>query len=569
MSAIGWKGRELQVYLDEVLIAAVRAKRVEHVNAPIDASDGEDNGWRLLLDQAETHGIEVAVDGVATSENYALLLEAYYADELVDLHVLNPEGTAELGEGAFMRSLEAVGEHRGHVAFSAVFTMSAELDTIPPPVLIDIDPDEENAEEPGFVMTLTGSGFRPDSVGWWNGFERATVYVSATELQMTVLEADIAVEGTALVQVKSPRAQPSNGLVFTILPVAEIPVVVAVRVGGSARSLDNGRTWANSTTPIFVSGTNVRDDVILAIYDSTRVRFYAFGGNGNRSRWTSTDGGDNWTETQNSLPSVAGISIIDGLYIEAHDALIVVGSANDGANARIFVSHDGGSTWTSIIPTGTPTDHEFRGIAYDPDSDEVFAIAGPDSGSSTGEYHCPASELATQASWTYVADDLGDTVVSSAGLRRGAAYFPPTGRGLVGMGEISSFQDGQVGCSQPANDYDGNWFLVSVGTLNNGDCVGLCYFPPLEMMFGIWDAGTSTGGVANMYGKSINPHSGPWSLVSVTDQNQRSPRYMAETQEVLIPASGRFYYSSDLTNFTEVTHAGAWQDVAEGYFINP
>ena len=70
----------------------------------------------------------------------------------------------------------------------------------------------------GFNLTVGGSNFVPTSVVRWNGTDRATTYVSSTQLTAAVNAADIASAGTFNITVFNP--EPGGGtsaaLVFTV-----------------------------------------------------------------------------------------------------------------------------------------------------------------------------------------------------------------------------------------------------------------------------------------------------------------------------------------------------------------
>jgi hypothetical protein len=74
----------------------------------------------------------------------------------------------------------------------------------PAPVLADIEPASAAAGSEGFTLVVSGSDFSADSVVRWNGEERPTTFVTATELRADIPETDIAIAGTAAVTVFTP-----------------------------------------------------------------------------------------------------------------------------------------------------------------------------------------------------------------------------------------------------------------------------------------------------------------------------------------------------------------------------
>ena len=114
----------------------------------------------------------------------------------------------------------------------------------PSPVVSSLSPDNAVAGGTSFTLTVNGSSFISSSVVRWNGINRPTTVVSATQLQATVDASDIAVAGTALVTVFTP--EPGGGLssarAFTIRATPTLTVSATSVPGGTAvtATLTNG-----------------------------------------------------------------------------------------------------------------------------------------------------------------------------------------------------------------------------------------------------------------------------------------------------------------------------------------
>src|SRR5690606_11356783 len=76
--------------------------------------------------------------------------------------------------------------------------------TNPIPATTSLTPTSATAGGPGFTLTVNGSNFIAGSVVRWNGANRATTFVSATQLQAAIPASDIATAGTATVTVVNP-----------------------------------------------------------------------------------------------------------------------------------------------------------------------------------------------------------------------------------------------------------------------------------------------------------------------------------------------------------------------------
>jgi C1A family cysteine protease len=100
----------------------------------------------------------------------------------------------------------------------------------PAPVLSSISPSSAAAGGSAFTLTAAGSSFTSQSKVRWNGADRTTTFVSATQLSAAIPAADIATAGSASVTVYTPApgggtsssqafsitsAPPTGGLVVT------------------------------------------------------------------------------------------------------------------------------------------------------------------------------------------------------------------------------------------------------------------------------------------------------------------------------------------------------------------
>ena len=74
----------------------------------------------------------------------------------------------------------------------------------PVPTLTSLSPDSVIAEGSTFTLTLTGTRFVRSSVVRWNGSDRPTAYISATQLTAQISASDIATAGSASLTVYNP-----------------------------------------------------------------------------------------------------------------------------------------------------------------------------------------------------------------------------------------------------------------------------------------------------------------------------------------------------------------------------
>lgn len=80
------------------------------------------------------------------------------------------------------------------------------------PSIAAVSPQSVKAGGPTFTLTITGNHFTDNSTILWNGVALRTVTTSSSELRALVPAADIAVAGTALINVRYPNPESLPGL---------------------------------------------------------------------------------------------------------------------------------------------------------------------------------------------------------------------------------------------------------------------------------------------------------------------------------------------------------------------
>ena len=123
----GYNGRDFYIEKGDERIAACTTKSVTRNKAEVDVTNDDSDGNRTLLAKAGTKSIDVSAEGVATSENYASLVEAWHNDQMVSVKAVGPDGSTEESGDAFFQNLEHSGDHDGFVEFTATFLMSGAI----------------------------------------------------------------------------------------------------------------------------------------------------------------------------------------------------------------------------------------------------------------------------------------------------------------------------------------------------------------------------------------------------------------------------------------------------------
>jgi subtilisin family serine protease len=160
---------------------------------------------------------------------------------------------------------------------------SPAITVLPPaPVLSAISPVTLPAGAAPFTLTVNGSNFVTSSVVRWNGSDRATTFVTATQLRASISTSDIATVGTAQVTVFNPA--PGGGVStprpFSITDPPALTVNTTNAAGGTAVTASLSNSSGATMDWLALAATSAPDNSYL---QSTYV------GTGVTSRtWTVT-----------------------------------------------------------------------------------------------------------------------------------------------------------------------------------------------------------------------------------------------------------------------------------------
>lgn len=142
----------------------------------------------------------------------------------------------------------------------------------PAPAITSLSPNSAIAGGAAFTLTINGNGFLNASTVWWNGTQRMTQFVSATQLTASISASDIATAGTASVVVQNPSPGGGSSPAATFAINNPAPAITSLSpnsatAGGAAFTLTiNGTGFINassvwwngsSRTTQFVSATQL------------------------------------------------------------------------------------------------------------------------------------------------------------------------------------------------------------------------------------------------------------------------------------------------------------------------
>jgi len=229
------------------------------------------------------------------------------------------------------------------------------------PGLTSLNPSARIATGPGFNLTVTGTNFVSDSKVRFNGADRPTTFVSATQLTAAISAADIATAGTPNITVFSPApgGGTSNALTLTVTPAPLAPTITSLSpgnaiAGGQQFTLTvNGANYAaNSVVRVNNSDratTFVNANQLTATIPATDI---ATQGRVNITVFTPPPGGG----TSNTVPLFVGaqfssVSAASYLGGELADTSIIAGFGLNLANGVGFGTDTDPNTPDVQLPT--------------------------------------------------------------------------------------------------------------------------------------------------------------------------------------------------------------------------
>ncbi|MBE7942814.1 exo-alpha-sialidase [Ramlibacter aquaticus] len=184
-------------------------------------------------------------------------------------------------------------------------------------------------------------------------------------------------------------------------------VIVAVASSGEVyRSNDGGGTW--TALSVTVSTTSYVESwyrVAMSADGSTLVIMAnAYGGSSGSGVFVSHDGGATWTR-----PYVLTADYTEA-SVSADGRTIAVSVSNTGATpGRILLSTDGGASFQPVAMPGTDTD--WRAVTVSADGDQLAAATGRFDNNTVGQLYTSLGHRSTVGTSGAITGAAGDTVV--------------------------------------------------------------------------------------------------------------------------------------------------------------
>ncbi|MBI1796194.1 MAG: hypothetical protein HYR74_03990 [Candidatus Eisenbacteria bacterium] len=279
------------------------------------------------------------------------------------------------------------------------------------PATTSIAPATKNQGDPGFAMTVNGSGFLACSIVRLDGSDRTTAYVSGGQLTATIPASDMASGGTHTITVFTPAAGggTSNGQTFTVNTGDGTPPTVTVNAP------NGGETWkAGSSHAItWTANDNVGVTAIDIAWSSDGGATYP-----NAIATGIANSGTYAWSVPNAPTTTARVRVT------AHDAATNTGADASDANFTIdrwTITASAGAHGT-IVPVGAVPVVEGAGQGFTITADTGYGIA---------DVLVDGSSVGAVASYTFNTVNANHTIAASF-----AANIYPLTTTSIGVGSI-------------------------------------------------------------------------------------------------------------------------------------
>jgi photosystem II stability/assembly factor-like uncharacterized protein len=318
------------------------------------------------------------------------------------------------------------------------------------------------------VFAATASG------GVWRSFDLGTTWEYSWDRALTQATGAIAIASDGTIYLGTGEVSPGGG---------------SVTWGGTGvyRSADAGATWQHIGLP--TSGAIGR----IAVHPGDPKRlFVAAAGNlfvpgGERGLYRSADGGETWElvlEGDNPTTGATDVSIDpanpDNVLAATWDhQRLPTHRRYAGPGSGVFLSKDGGTTWTRATLPGAPAPEQLgrMGVAFAPsDPSRAYAIIANNlQGSAVGVWRSNDGG----ASWTKTSASAGSLSQSSFGWWFGRVFVDPADEDHVYVPGVSLVEstnggDGFSAATGPHADQHGMaWDLSADGRVYLGNDGGM------------------------------------------------------------------------------------------------
>ncbi|HEX8288818.1 MAG TPA: BACON domain-containing carbohydrate-binding protein [Pyrinomonadaceae bacterium] len=312
----------------------------------------------------------------------------------------------------------------------------------PAPAISSLSPNNYSAGGSSFELTINGSNFVADSVVEWKNqtkTDKATTFVSNTQIKATILASDVATPGTYQVSVRNPQPGGSSAPVdFTVqtcsfaIDPAAINFAATGGTGTVAVTTSTGCSWTAASSLPWISVTSGSSGS-----GSGMVSYSVAANTGSARAGSIIIGGQ--TFTINQQPSNCSYTL----------SSVSANSPAAGLNGTVNVTTTSGCNWNVVSAVSWIT---VTGQANRTGSGSVQFTVTPNPG--------PArSGTITIAGQTFTVDQQAGC---SYALSTGSSN-PPAGGGSDSFNVIAG-----SGCAWTAVS-NASWINITAGTSGNGN----------------------------------------------------------------------------------------------------
>ncbi len=82
------------------------------------------------------------------------------------------------------------------------------------PIITDLSPTNATVNSPAFTLTVNGTNFVNGATVSFNNVNRATTFISSTQLTVLILASDLATKGSYWIEVKNPNGSTASKLFY-------------------------------------------------------------------------------------------------------------------------------------------------------------------------------------------------------------------------------------------------------------------------------------------------------------------------------------------------------------------
>ncbi|UOQ96963.1 choice-of-anchor D domain-containing protein [Hymenobacter sp. 5317J-9] len=309
----------------------------------------------------------------------------------------------------------------------------------PAPAISSLAPASATAGDGAFTLTVNGSSFVSGAVVSFNGVDRATTFVSATQLTAAILASDVATAGTYNVVVTNPTpgGGASAAATFTVNPLP----------APTLTSINPASIVAGQATTVTFTGTNFVNGATVSFNGATLTTTFV----------SSTTLTASITPPAQSATATYPVTVTTPSGVTAARTLTATG---------VFTLVP-----ISLAAVNTPVTEDFNSLAASGTGAKTTLPTGFDFFEAGGDTNYSAGTGSSNAGDTYsfgstaVPTDraLGTVLSGSVTSRFGAQYVNNTGQTITSLGVSYTGEEWRLGTAGRTDQLDFQYSTTATG----------------------------------------------------------------------------------------------------------